>query len=96
MVTPTLCTVDEALALIRTAPRSAQFAMNVRLDAPVRGLPGAVFPGALKHYVSFSRPEAIRLLTGMRNPKLEALGARVPLHVRPMNGGPALCYWIGN
>lgn len=92
---PTLYTADEAISVLRAAPKSAQFAVMLALDAPFRDQPGAVFRGALKHHVTFNRAEAIRLIAGLQNPSLEALGGRIPLDVRALNGGPAVCYWIG-
>jgi hypothetical protein len=92
-----LLTREQAIAFVKKVDRenSGHFCLRVRLDARIEGNPDRIFPDALFSYLNISRKEALRLVSDMLSPTMEARGARITIDETKFVDAERPTYWIG-
>jgi hypothetical protein len=90
-------TTKDAVKFIKAAPTGAKFAIHVRIDLPVAGEEGVVFPDGGTGHLRISRKEAVSFVSRMLSETLEKRGGRIPLSVHEYEVADRLyrTLWIG-
>lgn len=91
-----LLTTKEAIEFVKRVDRtnSGLFCVSIRLDARIVDSEASVFPDCLASYLEISRRQALRVVSNLLSPTIEARGGRITIDEVKFNDNEKPTYWI--